>query len=174
MTTSPDENTLVSLENGDFCREIVSKSQLQSVQNISIDTDGSVDVTSNGTVALKSMPQNGDVAESSAVGMSGSSGAPSRVTMPAVVVAPPKVGLLPIPSKKSIECGSCSIRRPTTASHCYDCGLCIDEIGTVLLADLLLIKLYLVCKSEFSKHFHFLFHVLIAGMGLFCYRFSDA
>jgi hypothetical protein len=27
-----------------------------------------------------------------------------------------------------IECGSCAMKRPTSASHCYDCGLCIDEI----------------------------------------------
>eukprot|EP01042_Synura_sphagnicola_P003261 gene3261-4038_t len=26
-----------------------------------------------------------------------------------------------------ILCGECNIERPTTASHCYDCGVCVDE-----------------------------------------------
>ena len=36
----------------------------------------------------------------------------------------------PLPSVELIDCGSCGMKRPTSASHCYDCGLCIDEIGT--------------------------------------------
>ena len=27
-----------------------------------------------------------------------------------------------------LECGKCNIKRPHTASHCYECGLCIDQI----------------------------------------------
>ena len=27
-----------------------------------------------------------------------------------------------------LECGRCNVKRPTTASHCYECGVCIDEI----------------------------------------------
>lgn len=27
-----------------------------------------------------------------------------------------------------IECSFCKIQRPRTASHCYDCGVCIDEL----------------------------------------------
>jgi hypothetical protein len=27
-----------------------------------------------------------------------------------------------------IECSQCQIDRPKTANHCYQCGLCIDEI----------------------------------------------
>lgn len=27
-----------------------------------------------------------------------------------------------------IECSQCLIDRPKTANHCYQCGLCIDEI----------------------------------------------
>jgi hypothetical protein len=31
-------------------------------------------------------------------------------------------------SNHLIECGTCAMKRPTSASHCYDCGLCIDEV----------------------------------------------
>lgn len=34
----------------------------------------------------------------------------------------------PLPSVELMDCGSCGMKRPTSASHCYDCGLCIDEI----------------------------------------------
>ena len=43
----------------------------------------------------------------------------------------------PIPATSSIsvaasmthmECGQCLIDRPITASHCYECGLCVDKI----------------------------------------------
>lgn len=27
-----------------------------------------------------------------------------------------------------VECGICRIDRPTTASHCYTCGICVDEL----------------------------------------------
>lgn len=31
-------------------------------------------------------------------------------------------------SNTELECGTCGFKRPLSASHCYDCGLCIDEI----------------------------------------------
>lgn len=34
--------------------------------------------------------------------------------------APPPVAL--------IQCGQCSIDRPVTAAHCYECGVCVDEL----------------------------------------------
>lgn len=34
----------------------------------------------------------------------------------------------PVPPQQVIQCGNCAMNRPLTASHCYDCGLCIDEI----------------------------------------------
>lgn len=27
-----------------------------------------------------------------------------------------------------IECGRCDMKRPNTASHCYDCNVCVDEL----------------------------------------------
>ena len=27
-----------------------------------------------------------------------------------------------------MECGQCAVNRPITASHCYECGLCIDQL----------------------------------------------
>ena len=27
-----------------------------------------------------------------------------------------------------ISCGVCEMKRPVTASHCYDCGVCVDEL----------------------------------------------
>ena len=43
-----------------------------------------------------------------------------------------------------IECGQCHIDRPRTATHCYDCGVCIDEVScrvvvcTIFICSLLL------------------------------------
>ena len=33
-----------------------------------------------------------------------------------------------ISNSNLLECGRCNIKRPTTASHCYECDVCIDEI----------------------------------------------
>lgn len=27
-----------------------------------------------------------------------------------------------------MECNKCQVRRPYTATHCYDCGVCIDKV----------------------------------------------
>ena len=29
---------------------------------------------------------------------------------------------------RKIECGICKIKRPITASHCRDCGVCVEEL----------------------------------------------
>jgi hypothetical protein len=31
-------------------------------------------------------------------------------------------------SPEMIECGTCSVKRPYTAAHCYDCGVCVDGL----------------------------------------------
>ena len=33
-----------------------------------------------------------------------------------------------IPPVALIQCGQCSIDRPVTAAHCYECGVCVDEL----------------------------------------------
>ena len=35
----------------------------------------------------------------------------------------------PSPQVLYIQCGMCKLDRPRTASHCYQCGVCIDEVG---------------------------------------------
>ena len=32
------------------------------------------------------------------------------------------------PPAALIQCGQCSIDRPVTAAHCYECGVCVDEL----------------------------------------------
>ena len=27
-----------------------------------------------------------------------------------------------------MECGQCNVSRPTTAAHCYECGVCVDQL----------------------------------------------
>ena len=31
-------------------------------------------------------------------------------------------------SVSQMECGQCATRRPITAAHCYECGLCVDQL----------------------------------------------
>lgn len=31
-------------------------------------------------------------------------------------------------SRTSLECSICNLERPRTASHCYECGLCVDQL----------------------------------------------
>lgn len=31
-----------------------------------------------------------------------------------------------------MECNHCAIMRPTTAMHCYECGVCVDHVSTYL------------------------------------------
>ena len=31
-----------------------------------------------------------------------------------------------------IECSQCQIMRPCTAMHCYDCGVCVEEVCILL------------------------------------------
>jgi hypothetical protein len=40
----------------------------------------------------------------------------------------PSVKLKGPPDDKYIACGFCGIDRPRTASHCYECGLCVDHL----------------------------------------------
>jgi succinate dehydrogenase/fumarate reductase flavoprotein subunit len=28
----------------------------------------------------------------------------------------------------TMECGRCNVDRPRTATHCYECGLCVDQL----------------------------------------------
>ena len=28
-----------------------------------------------------------------------------------------------------IECSQCNLMRPCTAMHCYECGVCVEEVG---------------------------------------------
>ena len=37
-----------------------------------------------------------------------------------------------------MECNKCNVRRPFTATHCYDCEVCVDKVSRVVLADSLL------------------------------------
>ena len=36
--------------------------------------------------------------------------------------------LTDVPPVALIQCGQCSIDRPVTAAHCYECGVCVDEL----------------------------------------------
>ena len=33
-----------------------------------------------------------------------------------------------VPPAAVMQCGQCSIDRPVTAAHCYECGVCVDEL----------------------------------------------
>ena len=34
---------------------------------------------------------------------------------------------------ESMDCGQCEIKRPRTARHCTYCGVCVEQLGTILL-----------------------------------------
>ena len=40
----------------------------------------------------------------------------------------PASRLTDVPPVALIQCGQCSIDRPVTAAHCYECGVCVDEL----------------------------------------------
>ena len=33
-----------------------------------------------------------------------------------------------------MECNHCAIMRPSSAMHCYDCGVCVDKVSECLLS----------------------------------------
>jgi DHHC palmitoyltransferase len=39
-----------------------------------------------------------------------------------------RVRTVAAPAIGHMECGQCNINRPTTAAHCYECGVCVDQL----------------------------------------------
>lgn len=55
-----------------------------------------------------------------------------------------------VPTEALIECGVCQLKRPRSALHCYDCGLCVDEVRVLMSSFLSFADTFLLIFVSFS------------------------
>lgn len=52
-----------------------------------------------------------------------------------------------VPTESLIECGVCNLKRPRSAVHCYECGLCVDEVCFLSIVFIFIFMLLLIIVS---------------------------
>ena len=41
-----------------------------------------------------------------------------------------------VPPENQVECGTCQIKRPRSAMHCYACGVCVDQVNAANIVNI--------------------------------------
>jgi hypothetical protein len=59
-----------------------------------------------------------------------------------------------VPPIRTYECGHCNIKRPGNATHCYDCGVCVENVRPKLSSHPFFAKLAR-CELHNFPHVHY-------------------